>query len=117
MPAGIHHILVEQGTTYEQGFTWKINGNPVNLNGWVARLQARAQRNFDPVVSLTSELVGGITLNSSPGRIEIYMDPYTTSSLIPGVHKYDLELQSPNGKVTRLLKGNFRVSAENTINE
>ena len=116
MSAGIHNIYVEQGATYSRSFTWKISGNPVNLTGYSARLQVRRDRSTDPMIYLTSAAGGGITLNGATGRIDVLISATGTASLFAGRHRYDLELEDGSGFVTRLLKGTFIVSSEETIN-
>jgi len=117
MAAGILPLVVEQGATFRKSMVWKINGNPVNLTGYTARLQVRANRSFDPMLSLTSGTGGGITLTAADGRVTISISAAATSGLHVGKHKYDLELVSAGGEVTRLVKGMFTVSEGITENE
>jgi hypothetical protein len=111
MPAGIHNITIEQGATWSQTFTWKVNGNPVDLTGYKARLYVR-QASYNTILALTTELLGGITLNRERGAIDVLVGAQDTSSILSGKHAYDLEVESSGGYVTRLLKGTFYVSAE-----
>ena len=115
MAAGILPLSVEQGATFRKSMVWKINGNPVNLTGYTARLQARANRSFDPMISLVDG--AGITLGAETGRVTITMTADQTAGLHAGKHKYDLELESAGGEVTRLVKGMFTVSEGMTENE
>jgi hypothetical protein len=117
MAAGILPLTVEQGATFRKSMVWKINGSPVNLTGYTARLQARANQSYDPMLSLTSSAGGGITLSAVDGRITIMISADLTSGLHAGKHKYDLELVSAGGDVTRLVKGMFIVSEGITENE
>jgi len=119
MSAGIHNIVVEQGATFNQTYTWKINSNPVNLASYTARMQVRGNGSGkswiqDQVISLTSDVDGGIVLGDSAGTIAVSISATTTTALLPGKYFYDLELESNDGTVTRLLKGTFTVSAEVT---
>jgi hypothetical protein len=119
MSAGIHNIIIEQGATFNQTYTWKIDANAVNLAGYTARMQVRGNGSGktwiqDQVVSLTSATGGGITLGGAAGTIAVAISATTTAALLPGKYFYDLELQSDNGTVTRLLKGTCTVSAEVT---
>lgn len=119
MSAGIHNIVVEQGATFNQTYTWKINSNAVNLAGYTARMQVRGNGSGkswiqDQVISLTSAAGGGITLGGAAGTIAVSISATTTSALLPGKYFYDLELESDDDTVTRLLKGTFTVSAEVT---
>lgn len=117
MSAGIHKIDIEQGATFELPLVWKINKNPVNLTGYSARLQARTNGHGRVpsnilILSITSE--DNITLGGASGAIDVYLSPTDTAALSEGRYAYDLELEAPNGRVTRLLKGSFVVSPEVT---
>lgn len=114
MSAGILHLTVDQGATYNQRLTWKINSNEVNLAGYSARMKARLIKTSTPVVSLTSAVGGGLTLGAAPGTIDIYMSAAQTASIPANKYHYDLELVAPNGDVTRLVKGTMTVTPEFT---
>jgi len=116
MPAGITHFLIEQGATYSQGLTWKINGIPVDVTGYTARLKARyADLSKKPVIISMSTASGqGIALGGSAGTITLSMSATDTANLAPGKYNYDLELVSGGGLVTRLLKGMLIIDAEKT---
>lgn len=117
MSAGIYKIEVEQGATFTLPLTWKINANPVNVTGYTARLQVRTDGSGRVpsnilILSITSD--DNITLGGSDGSIEVYLSPNDTAALAQGRYTYDLELEAPNGRVTRLIKGQFIVNAEVT---
>ena len=116
MTAGILNLTIEQGTTYSQRLTWKIDSNAVNLTGYTARMKVRAvnRRDREPLISLTSSAGGGITLGGSAGTIDIAISAASTASLVPEKYTYDLELVSSGGVVTRLVKGTVTVAAEVT---
>jgi hypothetical protein len=119
MSAGTYNMVMEQGATFSQEMTWKIDKNPVNLTGYSARMQVRGSGSGNRIstrlaLSLTSEN-GDIILGGSEGTITINISASSASNVIPaGKYFYDLELQSPNGEVTRLIKGTFTVVAEMT---
>jgi hypothetical protein len=113
MAAGELNLAVEQGTTFSQTLTWKINGTAVNLTGYAARMQAR-----DDVTSTTTVLslteAAGLTLGGVAGTIIIALTATQTAALVAGNYVYDLELVSSAGVVTRLVQGTLAVSAEVT---
>ena len=113
MAAGELNLAVEQGTTFSQTLTWKIDGTAVNLTGYTARMQAR-----DDVTSTTTILsltqAAGLTLGGVAGTIVIALTATTTAALVAGNYVYDLELVSSGGVVTRLVQGTLAVSAEVT---
>jgi len=117
MPAGNYNMKVEQGVTFSQNMTWKIDGNPVNLSGYTARMNVRTSRSGRVpanilVLALTSE--NGITLGGVAGTIRIDLSATQTSNIAAGTYAYDLELESAGEEVTRLLSGTFNVSPEVT---
>lgn len=113
MAAGELNLAVEQGTTFSQTLTWKIDGTAVNLTGYTARMQAR-----DDVTSTTTILSltqgAGLTLGGVAGTIIIALTATQTAALVAGNYVYDLELASSGGVVTRLVQGTLAVSAEVT---
>jgi hypothetical protein len=114
MSAGILNLTADQGATFSQTLTWKINKNAVNLTGYSARMKVRAGKTTNPVVSLTSSASGGITLGGSAGTIAILISATSMKSVPSGKYYYDLELESSSGVVTRLVKGTFTVTPEMT---
>ena len=117
MSAGIHNIKVEQGATFSRTFTWKINANPVDLTGYLARLKvrdtARRPSAVNEMISLSSP-DKGIVLGGAAGTITVTISASATASVLAGKYVYDLELVSPDTSVTRLIKGTFTVLSEVT---
>ena len=117
MSAGIHKITAEKGATFSQPFTWKINSNPVNLTGYTARMKVRDPKrapSVNQILSLTSATGGGITLGGVAGTIIVTVSATIMESIVAAKYVYDLELESPDGTVTRLLNGPFIVLDEVT---
>jgi hypothetical protein len=65
-------------------------------------------------LSTTAGNTGTITLGGTAGTVDLLISAANTASLTAGQYVYDLELVSGGGVVTRLLEGNFKVSAEVT---
>jgi hypothetical protein len=116
MAAGIYDITIEQGANLSLPLTWKDEaGSPINLTGYSGRMQIR--ENFDSedyIVSLTSDVGGGITLGGAAGTITISMSAALTASLAQVDAVYDLELIAVSGFVTRLTQGRVFISREVT---
>jgi hypothetical protein len=117
MPAGSYNMKIEQGVTFSQNMTWKIDGNAVNLSGYTARMNVRTNRSGRVpanilILALTSD--DAITLGGAAGTIRIGLSATQTSNVSAGTYAYDLELESAGGEVTRLLSGTFTVSPEVT---
>lgn len=115
MAAGALDITIEQGATWNLELTWKIGGTAVNLTGYSARMQVRVDvDDSETILSLTSSGGAGITLGGALGTITLSQTATQTAALATGEYVYDLELQSMGGTVTRLLQGQFAISAEVT---
>jgi len=112
MPAANYDILIEQGATYQQEFVWKDSeGVPIDLTTYIGRMQVRQLKTEAILLNLTEG--SGVTLGSD-GSINIEVSATNTSALPIVPARYDLELQSADGTVTRLLQGTVAISAEVT---
>jgi len=116
MSAAQHDFLIEQGATFKTTLTYTDNtGTAIDLTGYSARMQARANvSDVSPVINLS--VGSGIAFtNPTSGQFDIEMTASETAALNAGqVLKYDLELESPAGVVIRLLRGTITVDAEVT---
>jgi len=116
MRAGILNLLVLQGSTFSRTLTWQIDGEPVDLRGYTARMQIRTLPvNTKPAKlldNLTSQN-GGLVIDSQNGSVTINISAINTAKLPAGSHVYDLELVATN-YVQRLVQGRLDVSAEVT---
>lgn len=113
MSAGSYDLILEQGATFSQSMNWSIDGVPVNLNTYTAKMQVRKTAYHTSAVATFTTDDASITLNSS-GNITLSKSAADASSIPAGVYVYDLELTSSNGTVKRLLEGAFTVNAEVT---
>lgn len=114
MPASIYDIICEQGATLVREITYKdSSGVAVNLSTYTARMKVRSSRGA-PGVQLSLATSGaGIVLNSA-GEIEITVPAATTAIIPAGKYRYDLEVVSSGGVVSRVVEGEFVVSGEIT---
>lgn len=118
MAAGTKDFLeVEQGATFEFPLGWTDEAeNKVPLVGYTARMQVRATVDAtDVILELTTEN-DRITLDTTSGseKIHLFVDAVTMADIPAGSYKYDLEMVSGSGRVTRLIQGKFKVIAEVT---
>ena len=108
-------ITIEQGSTFSLSVNYKDSaGSTIDLSSYTARMQCRLGRAATSTVfSLTSG--SGITLAASDPNVLVTIPATTTAGYdapLRGV--YDLEIESPAGVVTKLLKGTLLVEAEVT---
>jgi hypothetical protein len=114
MPAGTYNITAEQGATFTRVLTWRdANDALINLTGYTARMQVRADyASTTTVLSLTTEN-GKITLGGALGTITLLVSASDMAAITGASFVYDLELVN-GSNVTRLVQGNFTVNAEVT---
>lgn len=112
MPAGLHTFICEQGATFSRTVTVTDSaGAAVSLSGYSARMKVRrTHSSSDVLVSLTSS--SGLTLGGAAGTIAILISATATAALSPVRAVYDLEIESGAGVVTRILEGDFVITAE-----
>lgn len=115
MAAGEHDITIEQGATFQMSLLWKDSaGDPVNVTGYTARMQVREKvTSTTTLLSLTSD-AGDIVLGGTAGTIDVTASATATAAIDEKRGVYDIELVSPGGIVTRLLKGCVTISPEVT---
>ena len=117
---------IEQGAT----FTWWSSFEAADTDGtdpadWLARMQVRrtlADKDAgDPLVSLDSDELGGITLTIVAGddvdavRMDITIPATDTAGLPAGRWHYDIELvRLSDGYVRRVAQGRAQVTGEVT---
>ena len=110
MAAGVYNIIVEQGSTFAQKITLKVDGEPKDLTGYSARAQMRPKKTSD---TLTAEFT--CTVAPSQGQLIMELSPAQTEVITPGRYYYDVELYtSGDAIVSRILQGEVTVSAEVT---
>lgn len=119
MIAGVYNIFCQQGATFTRiiDLQYPDPADPTtfltyDLEGFTARMQVRRTVTSSTViVELTTEN-GRIEIVALEGRIILLMEPDVTSGLSSGV--YDLEIESFEGVVSRVVQGTFTVSEEVT---
>jgi hypothetical protein len=116
--AGLYNITCQQGATLQRQLTWTDSARDAyNLTGYTARMQVRDNVSSNTIVialSTTAGSGGTITLGGTAGTVDLLIPAANTTTLTAGQYVYDLELVSGGGVVTRLLEGNFKVTAEVT---
>ena len=134
MAAGRYSFVIEQGATTDFEVVYNdSSGNPIDLEGYTARMSIRQSQisTSQLFITLSSSLgpcgtglklsgSGGINASKplSSGSIGIYISAASSSQLSFNEGFYDLELMSGSGDcttVTRLLMGQVKLSNEITI--
>lgn len=109
-------LTIYQGTTFRKHLTW-LNSDkvtPIDLTGCLARMHIRAEiESPNVLLALTTEN-GGITLGGIAGTVDLFAADETTSLISWEGGVFDIEIEHPNGDVTRLTQGSVSVSPEVT---
>lgn len=112
--AGTHNFRANQGETFSKVLTWKDSaGTPITLTGYTAKMQVRLIPGTTVIIEL-STVNGRIVLGGIAGTITLTIAATDSAALPPGEYRYDLEMTTGGGVVTRLLEGQFTVKAEIT---
>ena len=118
MAARVEPITMEQGATFFMEFTWREDsdatpgtpGDPVNLTGYIARMQVRAKQQGTIMLEASS---GGaspdIALGGATGKFIIIISDEKTDLLSVKKAFYDLEAEDAAGRVYRVLEGSVTV--------
>jgi hypothetical protein len=114
MTAGKYNFTIEQGTTFTRAID--LSDVYLTLDSHIVRLQAR------PTVSSSTKLLdlssvnsSGITLNSTTRVVTISLAASITDDLSWSTPAYyDMEVEEPSGRVTRVLEGKVSISNEIT---
>ena len=106
MISGRYNLTIEQGTTFNQVFTYLTGSTPVDLTGQTASLSISKKffRSYVPFMNLTTEN-SKLTLGGALGTITATLSPSETFMFIDtDEYLYDLEIVNDN-TVSRLLRG------------
>jgi hypothetical protein len=108
----------DQGATFKKRFIWKTDTatpTPVNVTGYTGRMQIRPSIDSATVIKELTTTNGGVTVGGADGYVDLYMsDEETALIAAPATYRYDLELESPTGEVTRLVEGKLKFRPEVT---
>lgn len=104
-------FVIEKGADFAPGLmTWKdSNDVAIDITGYTARMQIRKDFGDAFEIELTTGN-GRIVLGGTLGTIQLTIVNADTDALNAGNFKYDLELISSSGIVTRLLEGSLSIS-------
>lgn len=115
MAAATYDFEIEQGATLIKPIVWNDStGAPVNLTGYTAKMQVRQSVASEEVLLELSTTNGKIQLTPLTGTITLVFSAATTAAINWKRGKYDLELTSADGTVTRLIEGEINISKEIT---
>lgn len=123
MPAATYDLIpnnngrpyIEQGATFDITLTCRDEaGTLVNLTGYTARMQIRANKKATTtLLELTTEN-GRIVLGGAAGTLQLILSATVTAAIDWTRGVYDLEVINADGFVQRLWQGDVEVDKEVT---
>lgn len=114
MIPGKYNMICPQGSTFLKQITYSVDSTPVDLTGYIARMQVReTYSSTNVILSLTNQGAEPTISVNDEGQIDLYINADDTAKVVAKEYVYDLELDS-GGTVTRLLEGKFIVTPEVT---
>ena len=120
MPAAKLNLSIEQGATFKHVLKLlqpALPGQtalPVDLGGYSARMQLRAELPSAAAIIELSSSNGRIVLTPATGQLQLQLTASETAALSFEAAVYDLEITSAGGEVIRVLQGNVTLSLEVT---
>jgi len=113
--AAEYNFEIEQGATLVLPFVWQSSdGTPVDLSGYTARMQVRRTVSSPDVLLEATTANNRLQISALAGQVSLVLPASVTEAIDWTRGRYDLELESPDGVVTRLLFGEVTVSKEVT---
>lgn len=96
-------LVIVAGITFRCSFTYKRDGEPVDLTGWLAYMDfysnGEKKLNADSCVAVGD---GGV--------IQVHLPPSITGLLEVGSYDYDIVLEDTNHDTVRLVAGKAKVT-------
>ena len=118
MTAATLKLEIEQGSTFRYALELKAgtaaNAPALDLTGYVARMQIRADQAAATVLHEMTSANGGITIDALAGRLNLLISATATAAFAFDRAVYDLEIESAGGEVTRVIQGTVVLSREVT---
>lgn len=113
--SNVYDILVDQGATLNRALFLKNSAKrPVDISNYIGRMHIRDVTNSSVIVKTLTTENGGLTIYGPTGRVDVFLKPSETDDLQAKDYVYDLELESEEGDVTKIVSGKLTVRAEIT---
>lgn len=114
--SNVYDILVDQGSTLHRALFLKTSAKkPIDLSGYIGRMHIRDSKDSSVIVQILTTENSEIIVNELLGRVDILLPPADTESFEAKDYVYDLELESLEGDVTKIISGKLTVRAEVTF--
>lgn len=111
----VYDITADQGATLLRTIFLKSSKKqPIALTGYTGRMHIRERVTDNEIIEAQTTQNGRIVIDAPNGSITILIPPLDMEQILPGTYVYDIEVESPQGEVARIVQGTFKVRAEVT---
>jgi hypothetical protein len=111
----VYDIVADQGATLLRSISLRSSAkDPVLLTDYTGRMHIRETISSTEIIETQTTENGRITIGASTGTISVLIPPLDMEQILPGSYFYDIEIESPEGEVTRVVNGTFTVRPEVT---
>lgn len=107
-------LEINQGSDYSVFFVIRDSAGTVDLTGYKAAMQLRKQVSSQEADDTLSTENGRLEIFQTEGKVKVNFTNQVTSGYSSTSYKYDLEIVSPGGFVTRVVEGKIKISPEVT---
>jgi hypothetical protein len=113
--SNVYDILVDQGATLNRALFIKDPAKrALELTGYTARMHIRDSADSTNIIEILTTENEQVIINELDGRVDILLTPAETEALTSEKYVYDLELESPEGHVIKIISGKLTVRSEIT---
>jgi hypothetical protein len=113
--SNVYDILVDQGATLNRALFIKDSAKTLlDITDYTARMHIRDSANSENIIEILTTENEQIVIDGLGGRVDILLTPAETQALVLEKYVYDLELESPEGHVTKIISGKLTVRSEIT---
>lgn len=112
--AAVKNFTLDQGSDKTVSFILSDKSGPLDLTGYSAAMQLRRYAFSEEAIDTLTTCNGRLLLDESAGKVTAKFKHENTEGYPGDTVLYDLELQSPDGEITRVVEGKIKVSPEVT---
>ena len=110
----IHNFSLDQGSDKVVYFVLRDKSGPIDLSGYSAAMQVRRYAFSEAAIDTLTTCNGRLLIDGPAGKITAKFNHANTEQYPGDTVLYDIELESPEGAITRILEGKIKVSPEVT---
>lgn len=108
-------ISIVKAATFRHKFTWQqVDGTPIDLTGYTAKMQIRPTLESSTVLVELSTANRRILMTPLLGVVELDLTAAYTAAITWKSGIYDIELTAPDGDIINLVEGSATVSTKVT---